>query len=122
MNNAYRGSGGPDRHRRCKPAYYRWVASPPPNHPCRTDASGRDYYGRSSGPYERPSSHRPREGRPRRLEDVLETDELLSQDAFARYAWDPEVPQGESAYPDYLRRHRRAALERYFARHKGEGW
>ena len=28
MNNAYRGSGGPDRHRRCKPKYYRWVASP----------------------------------------------------------------------------------------------
>lgn len=111
MDHSYSGNGGdsyvgggggsargPERHRR----------------------GSRDSY--APRPYDRPASHGGRSQnsheRGRRLEDVYDTDELLSVDQFRRYH-----QEGSSiSWEEYVRNHRRAALERFFARHKGEAW
>lgn len=92
------GGRGPERHRR----------------------GSRDSY--APRPYDRPASHGSRSlgnhERGRRLEDVYDTDELLSVDQFRRH----HQESGNISWEEYVRNHRRAALERFFARHKGEAW
>lgn len=56
------------------------------------------------------------------MEDILEGDELLTFDQFERYSEIDGTEDPKTAYKEYLRKHRQAALERYFFRHKGEGW
>lgn len=52
---------------------------------------------------------------------MFESAELLHPDQFARYA-EMDGKGSEDAYRSYVRRHRRAALERFFAQHKDDAW
>lgn len=47
---------------------------------------------------------------------------MLSAEAFVRLSENAPSSPEASSYVAYVRKHRRAALERYFARHKAEAW
>lgn len=90
---------------------------------------GRPSYG-SRTPYDRhdhrsapssSSSFRPRESKPQKLEDVYESDELISAEQFSRYT-DVASSAGVSSYAQYVTNHRRAALIRFFQSHKNDAW
>lgn len=129
LSQAYRGGSGGDRYRGIDIQYLSPLTEGRNVGPRHDTAPNRHHIHNQNYSYGHGHRSRDPPSRPRRLEDALDQDELLTPEQLARY------PQAEvlssptestesnpNPYAAYVHRHRRLALERFFQRHKEEGW